>query len=117
MAQFVAIAGGWLLTRSFRKIYMVVSDAGVTEPSPGLLSSWYANHGWLMLPVPLLVCAWMIWRIRKDSERHHSTAATGVFCIALTLAVFAACTWMTTRMMSAAVDPREVPLKLSVESR
>ncbi len=88
-------------------------DKGPFVPLPKV---WRTTDG-LGCPFRLLVCAWMIWRIRKDSERHHSTAATGVFCIALTLAVFAACTWMTTRMMSAAVDPREVPLKLSVESR
>ncbi|MFO1483584.1 MAG: hypothetical protein U1F71_09530 [Verrucomicrobiaceae bacterium] len=116
VVQLVVIASGWLLTRSFRKIYLVTSEQGLLEPSPGFFSSHFATQGWMLLPFPLLWCAWMIWRIRKDSEHHHSTAATGKVCIILTLVVFVACTWLTKKMMSAAFDPREVPLRIIHET-
>lgn len=116
--QLVIITSAWLLTRSFRKLYAIATEqVGLPEPGPGLFSSHFASHGWLSLAFPLLWCAWMIRSIKNDSQRHHIAIHGSGWCVGTTLMVFAVCAWLTSRMMSAALDPRQIPLKPLEESR
>lgn len=118
LVQLLIITGAWLLTRSFRKLYLIVSEqTGLLEPAPGLLSSLFASHGWLLLSLPLLFFVYRIQSMKNDLQIHPVTVLGARLCVGITLMVFAFCAWTTSRMMSAAWDQREMPLKPLNESR
>jgi len=118
LVQLAIITGAWLLTRSFRKLYLIVSQqTGLLEPSPGFVSSLFASYGWLLLSLPLLFFAYRLKSMKTDLQIHPVTALGARLCIGITLMVFAFCAWTTSQMMSAAWDQREMPLKPLNESR
>ena len=110
--QIVVIAGAWLLTRSSRKIYEAAwEQSGLPEPSLGLMSSLFASYGWLLLILPLLFLVLRLQCMKTESRIGASPVLGFWLCIGVTVLLFGFCALMTSRMLSAAWDQREMPLE------
>jgi len=89
--QCVVIVSGWLVTRSFRKIYLATTDGlGIPEDLPAM-SNFFANYGPFFLLIPLLWWITMAGLVEHDDPRHSDTAQVSRISIASTVIVLAAC--------------------------
>jgi hypothetical protein len=65
LGQLGAIAGGVLMVRLCRRIYLrMITQSGMESKFPAF-ASWFAEYGWLLVIVPIL-CVLLIPRHRED---------------------------------------------------
>ena len=108
--QGVLIASGWLVTRSFRKIYFSINhaDMGLAVHLPAA-SDFFASYGPFFLLIPVLWCFAMIHLAQYDTRSNPYTAKVARFSVAFTVIVFVDNAAMSFDMMKAALCP---PLRL-----